>query len=164
MTWYAGHIYASPKAEVIAALSSVNELRGHLYQVDRMPDFECYAAGIPVVMCPHDEYMAEFHAANFDGFVSRTILDYAINCYEDDGEMSRETFDGWLEKLSSFLSPAWTEQIKEIARREARTSEIVMPNGRAEPWTGLLHPSENDDIVRRDLDFPDLGQKFKWMK
>lgn len=112
-----------------------------------------------IVLCPHDFELGEYDSPTFESFLYRRCLHYAHGGFirEEETE-TRELLVQWAERLAVFFPPHWVVQLKDLAK--ARLKE----------WNhcgfleyGLLGLREYQTILERELNFPQLNQRFQWM-
>jgi hypothetical protein len=118
------------------------------------------ALGTPVVLCPHDDMEGKVDAPNFQGAIYRRILDYANGMLtrEDEPE-ARKHLRWFAREMKPYFMPRWIETIESLAARPFEAWQ----HGRLQ-GEGFCSYHEYLDLVKRDLDFPRLGEKFTWHK
>jgi hypothetical protein len=110
-----------------------------------------------VVLCPHDCLEGEFDAPDFLGSIYRRTLEYASGGQESEGE-ARKQLREWAKRLTAFFPPHWIKTISDAAE-----APLVRWERGNDYGNGFLTLDEQEAILRRDLAFPRLGEKFEWM-
>jgi hypothetical protein len=116
----------------------------------------------PVVLCPHDDMMAEFYAPDFLGSVYRQMLDFAAsNLDEKDEPLARQHLKRWHDDLGPMFPASWRATIAKLQTAPVQSWEV----GKLTKFkqVGLLSPREYRLIVERDLPFDKLDETFQWM-
>lgn len=112
-----------------------------------------------VVLCPHDCLEGEIDAPDFLSSIYRRTLEYAAGGLDKDDEAgSRRQLIDWADALSPFFPAEWISTLRDAAKAPL------------EKWVrgydygfGFLSLDASEEILRRDLAFPRLGEKFEWM-
>jgi len=112
-----------------------------------------------VVLCPHDCLEGEFDAPDFLGSIYRRTLEYAGGGFDRENEReARQQLRDWAARFTRFFQPAWIDTL--IAASQAPLTR--WERGYDHGW-GFLSLDEQEAIVRRDLPFDRLGERFQWM-
>ncbi len=118
------------------------------------------SSGTPVVLCPHDDMQGEFDAPNLLGSMYRRILDYANGgATSEDEQEARELLRQFARELKPYLPPQWIETIESLAARPFAAWQHNRLRGE-----GFCSYQEYLDLLKRDLQFARLGEKFTWHK
>jgi hypothetical protein len=112
-----------------------------------------------VVLCPRDCSEGEVDAPDFLSSLYRRMLEYASGGFDrEDEEEARQHLRNWASRLSPFFPPVWIGTLTDASLAPL----IRWERGRAY-GDGFLSLDEEEMILRRDLDFPRLDEKFDWM-
>ncbi len=132
---------------------------------DGAGDFWCWwplrasGLGTPIALCPHDYKVARLDAPHFTGWLYRRILDYARGHIDTAEEAeARDWFKRWRTDLGAFFLPQWNETLGHLATAPLKTRPEL-----SYTQQGFLNPEEYQAIIKRDLWFEGLDEKFEWM-
>ncbi|HYL97796.1 MAG TPA: hypothetical protein VEZ90_02490 [Blastocatellia bacterium] len=114
----------------------------------------------PVVLCSHDCLEGEIDAPHFLGSIYRRTLEYASGGgpIVDNEAEARAQLEEWASRLRPFFPSTWVETLTRLAR-----SKVVRWERGCDYGYGFLTLDQQEELVRRDLAFPRIGEKFEWM-
>ncbi len=117
-----------------------------------------------ILICWHDEDLADAFAPTFPAWFYRNCLDYAsgaIDSDEDDIEEGRENLRLWSERLSEIHSGQWADHLAVLAG--SQPFEYKHPELRASvTMFGFITAMEVDEIVADQFGQRYLEDKVEW--
>ncbi len=111
-----------------------------------------------IVLCPRDCYEGEFYALSFVSFMYRRLLDYAGCVPRAEEPEARRYLRETTARLADYLPTSWQETLNTLA-----SAELVQWTHGKTQGGGFLTYGQKQEIIRRDVNFPLLGQTFRWM-
>lgn len=115
--------------------------------------------GVPVVMCTHDDYEAEFHAFDFKSFLFERAVSHAYASTADAPQEEIEENRAILRRLATDLAfiwpPEWSAELLRISEAKLKTWRF-----RHLQCTGLLSEEDKDRLLLRTTKCP--VTLFKW--
>lgn len=124
---------------------------------------------IPISFFPHDDDELEVQAKNFQDFIFRQLLESVTDidegwAFEDDSEEEIKIhLNNQLRTHRPYLTENQIAVLEEIYKCDLFEYTYKVPNGGEFEARGLATCDEVDEILKREIDFPLLNKKMKYL-